>query len=506
MKLKEELLLDPLLVSRLPFPRFPKFGEKNMSNRQFIRFLSVTMMFILGAVLMACGSAPATKVPTPTKIPAATEVTASNEAAAPTETPATIDAPEATEVPTQEPIILEYWSMWNEDEPQGQVVKKAIDAYMADNPNVTVKVTWYGRDVRKLLGPALEAGQTVDVSETFAAEAKAHAMPLGAYLNKPALGPGNKEGDVSVRDVIFPALWNSSDVLNADGEVIAVPYNPYVVMMFYNKAHFQDANITKIPATWDEFIAAAQALKDAGHAPFTEDLDAYTDIVISAFAERAVTCPGIVDAVNDPTGESWKNDPNLRLLAEKVAEFAPYLADGTEGNLYPAGQQQVALGDVTMNLNGSWLPSELGELTGPDFPWGQFLFPDFPNGKGSRTHVESGSQALAINENTGHPDEAFELIRYIVGFDAQTAMTREGNSPAARVDTPWPAPLTDAYNAFKSADQSLPWACGLWDTGEVFNNVMLPIFKDLLLGKLTPDEFLDKMAKDQAEYWTTHKQ
>ena len=469
-------------------------------------FLLLIVILLVGMIVSGCGGQKATEAPTSAPAPTATQVKEeATTAPEPTATPVKEEV-KPTEPPAEEKITLEYWSMWNEDEPQGQVVKKAVEAYMADHPNVTVNITWYGREVRKLLGPALEAGQTVDVSETFAADAKAHAILLADYLSKPALGAGNKESDVSVQDSIFPALWNSADVLNADGEIVAAPYNPYVVMMFYNKDHFKDANIAKMPETWDEFLAAVQALKDAGHGPFTEDLDAYTDIVLGSFAERAMTCSGIIDAVNDPTGDSWKTEPGLKLMAEKVAEFTPYLAEGTEGNLYPAGQQMVALGDVTMNLNGSWLPSELGELAGPDFPWGQFLFPDLPGGKGSRTHVDSGSQALAVNENSKHPDEAFDLIRYIVGYEAQTAMSQEGNSPAARVDVPWPAPLTDAYNAFKDANQSLPWACGLWDTGEVFSNVTLPNFKDLLLGKLTPDEFLDKMAKEQADYWASHQQ
>jgi raffinose/stachyose/melibiose transport system substrate-binding protein len=410
----------------------------------------------------------------------------------------------AVEEPAVEDVTLVYWSMWNEDEPQGQVVKAAIEAYEADHPNVDVEVTWYGRDIRNLLGPALEAGETIDVYDTWAG-GKDNALDLSAYLDQIAYGPGYADSDYTVRESIFPALWVTVDVQNSDGQIISVPYNPYVVMVFYNKDHFEAAGIEGAPQTWDEMIAASEALRAAGYEPFTEDVDAYMDIVIGAFGERALTCEGIIETINDPSGEAWKS-PEALQMAQAVADFSAYLAPGTDGNLFPAGQQRVALDEVTMNLNGSWLPSELLDLTGPDFNWGTFSFPNLPNGAGSNTNVESGSQALGINQESANPDEAFDLIRYVASFDAQTDMVNVGQSPAARVDVPWPGALNDAYEVFKTTEQALPWACGLWDTGEVFSNVTLPHFTDLFVGKVTPDEFAANISDAQVDFWASREE
>ncbi|MGI9433260.1 MAG: extracellular solute-binding protein, partial [Geminicoccaceae bacterium] len=38
-------------------------------------------------------------------------------------------------------------------------------------------------------------------------------------------------------------------------------------MALYNKAQFEDAGIAE-PKTWDELMAAAEALNAAGHTPF----------------------------------------------------------------------------------------------------------------------------------------------------------------------------------------------------------------------------------------------
>lgn len=470
--------------TRIPLHSYK--GDEMNSKNQFLKGLGLIFAItILAFTLISCGS---------------------SEQATPDE-PVGDEAP-AEEASDQEPvgetIELIYWSMWNEDEPQGQVVKSAIEAYEADHPNVDVKVTWYGRDIRNLLGPALEAGEAIDVYDLWAG-GKDDAGDLGGYLGDPALGPDNKDSSVSVKESIMPALWESGDVQNADGDIIGVPYNPFVVMVFYNKDHFAAAGIETTPQTWDEMIAASEALRAAGYEPFTEDIDAYMDIIIGAFGERALSCDGILNAVNDPTGGAWF-DPAAQEMAQNVYDFSTYLAPGTDGNLYPAGQQRVALDEVTMNLNGSWLPSELLELTGPDFNWGTFSFPNLPNGAGSNSHVESGSQAVGIHQDSANPDEAFDLIRYIAGFEAQTNMVNIGQSPAARVDVPWPGPLNDAYEVFKTADKALPWACGLWDTGEVFSNVVVPHFTDLFLGKVTPEDFAANISDAQANFWASREE
>ena len=460
-----------------------------MYSKKHLLFVMITM--VLMAILVACGGG--TETPTEEAPPPPDEEVVEPEEEA-----------EGLEI-TDEPVTLVYWSMWNEDEPQGQVMVKAIEAFESTHPNLDVDVTWYGRDIRNLLATAMEAGEPIDLYDAWAGN-RDDALDLdeAGYLDIAALGSGYAESDMTVRESILPALFHSVELQNSDGDIIGIPYNPWLVMVFYNKDHFEEVGITTPPQTWDEFVAASEALQAAGYAPFTEDVDAYMDIIIGAFTERAMTCDGIIDVVNDQSGEAW-NDPVLLQMAEDMYDYSSYLAEGTDANLYPAGQQMVALGDVTMNLNGSWLPSELLDLAGPDFNWGVFSFPSLPYGAGSNTHVESGSQALSINQTSEHPNEAFEFMRYLSSFDIQTAMVEDASSPAARVDVPWAGSLADAFEAFKEADQSLSWACGLWDTGEVFSNVVMLNFTDLFVGKLTPEEFIEKISAEQADFWATRE-
>ncbi len=454
-------------------------------NRSLILLLTLSLTLLL---MVACGTPAETPADTSSDEEAATETEATEEPAA--EEEAEADA---------EPIQLTYWSMWNEDEPQGQVMKSAIEAFEADHPNIEVTVAWNGRDVRTLLVPALEAGESIDIVDNdtgfIAANFAEYALGLNDLLEEPAL-----DYDGTVRESVIEALL--TQFTTDDGTILSVPYNPFAVMFLYNKDHFADAGITEAPETWEEFLAVNQALVDAGHAPITTDVDSYIDVILGYYAQRAVGCDALMTAMLDETGESW-NDPAYLQMAEDIRALwdAGYIAPGTEGNLYPAGQQMVALDEVTMYLNGTWLPSEVQETAGPDFPWGAFNFPSVAGGTGESTDIMMGSQGLMVLEASENPEAAFELIKYMVSEEAQAAMVAEANVPAAHVNVAWAGSLEEAGQAVQNSTNAFGWACNLWDGGEVVSNVVLPTFTDLFVGSLTPEEYIETMVQDSAEFW-----
>jgi raffinose/stachyose/melibiose transport system substrate-binding protein len=401
-------------------------------------------------------------------------------------------------------VEVVYWSMWNEDEAQGQVIKQAVSDFEAANPSIKVRVVWNGRENRNLVGPAIEAGETIDVFDTgmdlIISNLAQYIIPLDDYLTLPAIGG---EAGATVADVLSPALLNQYPV---DGHLAMIPYSPFAVMWFYNRDHFDDAGITEAPATWEDFMAVNAALKAAGHAPITTDVDAYLDIIIGYYAERAVGCDGLQAAMADKTGEAWNNPMWLQMAQDIRALWDNgYIAEGTEANLYPFGQQSLALGEVTMYLNGTWLPSEVLSTTGPDFHWGAFAFPSVEGGAGANTHIMTGSQGLVITTVSQHPDEAFEFIRFMVSKDVQEVWTLETLTPAARVDVGWAGAIAPAGEVFSQADMGIGWACDLWAGGEIVANVVLPNFQDLFVGKLSPAEYVEKMANDSAAFWASRE-
>ena len=66
---------------------------------------------------------------------------------------------EITEIPEQSIV---YWSMWEEDEPQADVIREAAEAY-EEATGISVEIQWKGRGIQSLIGPALDAGEQIDL-------------------------------------------------------------------------------------------------------------------------------------------------------------------------------------------------------------------------------------------------------------------------------------------------------------------------------------------------------
>lgn len=68
-------------------------------------------------------------------------------------------------------------------------------------------------------------------------------------------------------DQVFPVpLAEAASVYN--GKKYLLPITQHVVVFFYNKQVFKHAGVA-IPATWDEFLAASEKLKQTGVTPFS---------------------------------------------------------------------------------------------------------------------------------------------------------------------------------------------------------------------------------------------
>ena len=62
-------------------------------------------------------------------------------------------------------VELTYWSMWTSTEGQAKIIQEAADAYEAAT-GIHINIEWKGRDVKTLIGPALDAGEKIDFFDT----------------------------------------------------------------------------------------------------------------------------------------------------------------------------------------------------------------------------------------------------------------------------------------------------------------------------------------------------
>ncbi len=114
-----------------------------------------------------------------------------------------------------------------------------------------------------------DAAMTVLKSRVVAGNA-----PAAAQIKGPALQEWAAEGVLATIDDVAKAdHWDEvlpkvvSDIMKYKGRYVAVPVNVHRVnWLWANAAAFKKAGVA-VPTTWDEFFAAAEALKKAGITP-----------------------------------------------------------------------------------------------------------------------------------------------------------------------------------------------------------------------------------------------
>lgn len=377
-----------------------------------------------------------------------------------------------------------YWSMWSDSEEQAKVIKEAIEAYEAESGN-TVDLQFKGRTgIREGLQAALDAGTVIDL---FDEDIDRVNVQWGAYTM-------DLEELASVRNYEETAIAGLMAAVRevADGKLKSIPYQPNLFEIFYNIEIFEEAGVEAVPTTWEEFVAAAEKIKEAGYIPFTSD-DAY---VITNFGYQLARYIG-VDGVKKVVDEGlWAETPEVLLAAQDYAGLAEKgLLSETFGTAaWPTNQNgEFALGEAAMYLNGSWLPNEVSELTGDDFEWGCFAYPAVPNGKDGVEAANYGAQVFAINAKSEVAEEAFAIIEKITKgeFDAKLSVESVG-IPADTTNTEWPEKLGAVKPVMDSLMVRYPWSAGIEN-----NPDMTPLIKEnfqkLCTGSIDAQTFVDNL-------------
>ena len=380
---------------------------------------------------------------------------------------------------------LVYWSMWDEAEPQGQVIKEAV-AKFTEETGIEVDVEFKGRTgQREGLQQALDAGQQIDL---FDEDVDRVNTAWGKYL----LDLEEYVKDGYEEEHATPVLFQiARDV--AGGTLKSIPYQPSLFCFMYNKDLFDQAGIEEVPADWNSFLEACSKLKEAGITPLTCD-DAYIDCMIAYHLGRL----GGEAKVKEIVENGLWDDPIVLQMAEDYAELAEqgYFSPNLSTNVWPAGQNtEFATGTVAMYLNGTWLPNEVKAVAGDSFRWGSFAYPAVEGGTDGTEANNIANQVFAINKDSAMPAEAFQLIEYLTTGDVdQNFVDQALCIPADKANgDSWPDALAEAKAVLDNTTTRYGWAVSIES-----NNDITPVIKEnftkLCSGSLDAQGFVDAMV------------
>jgi raffinose/stachyose/melibiose transport system substrate-binding protein len=444
-------------------------------------YVLLSLVLVTAFLLAACTT------PAPTQAP-------------PPEEPAETQAPEATEPPAAteapaEKVTITWWHITTKD-PGLTDWQNMADAYMAEHPNVTIEITVLENEAFKTkLTTVLQSGDPPDIFQSWGGGGFNQQVQAGLLKDITA----DLDADPAWKDSFAPGALG---VYSYQGKNYGVPWDMGMVGFWYNKDLFAEAGIDAPPATWTEFLADVQALKDAGITPISiGEGDKWPGMHFWNYLATRICGQAKFEAAMDRSGSF--SDPCFVEAGAKLQELVALepFQDGFLGATHDEMQATFGNGQAAMELSGQWAPStqkaNAADTVGVA-NLGLFGFPEVEGGAGAGTDVVGGGNGFALGKNA--EPEAVDFVKFLTSVENQTTIATNGSGiPVVKGAE---AGLTDpnmlqVQQTFSAAqyfqlyyDQFLPPA-----TGSVLNDAVQKLFS----GDATPEEMAQELEASAAE-------
>lgn len=335
---------------------------------------------------------------------------------APTTAPGS-EAPAASAPPASEaagePVTITWYHIQNND-PGLSLWKDLADEYMAANPNVTIDIQVNENEAFKTkLTTLLQQGDVPDLFQTWG----------GGGLRQQVEAGFVKDITADIADWKDEINAGALGMYEVDGKNYGMPFDLGLVGFWYNTKTFEDAGITALPATWDEFMAAVQTLKDKGEVPIAlAGKDTWTGAFYWAYlAVRNCGQAGMDKAVvsgdwSDPCFVKAGEDFQKLIAMEPFQEG--FLAAPWDGAGSGAAAQATYNGAI--QLMGQWLPGTVqansGEARAMGEGLGWFPFPGVTGAPGDPFDGVGGGNGFAVGKDA--PPETIDFLHHLVSLDS----------------------------------------------------------------------------------------
>ena len=404
--------------------------------------------------------------------------------------------------PDDEIVELVYQD-WRTDWFPG-MAQEMLDEFHRQHPNIRVFYTPDPEDVPADMPGIFDAGTAPDVvngcCDFFPAWAQAgYLLDLRPFV----------ERDIDPATI---AEWDNAQYTSfftGDGVQYALPKYHGSLAVYYNKDLFDQYGVAYPTRDWtyDDYLAAMTALTVDNNASRGIDVWGSTfDPIYDRVQIHVNSFGGHYVNPDDPTDCVLDEPPAVAALEWLRARIWDDRVMATSLALNKIETRRALWeGKVAMVEDGSWALKDI--LSNADFRVGVAPFPVGPEGRATLATTDG----FAISATTDHPEEAWELLKFLIGQEYGLAMARANFLQPARSSlvTQWAGFIRDDYpdaardldlEAF--ADGQLR---GYSVTAEVFANMQGvrtatdAAFEDILTLGLVPAQGRLRQACEQIE-------
>lgn len=395
------------------------------------------------------------------------------------------------------PESITYWSMWKEGEAQQVVLADAVAAW-EEETGIDVNVEWQGRGVVQKLTPALNTNKVPDIVDG-AYNALAPILATTGQAASMQMAYDTEVDGTTVADLIPDTYLTEDSKLNReDGEPWLMPYSITSEAIWFNAAEHPEW-VESPPQNWDEFMVVLDEIKASGTAPIAIDGD-IAGYAAAWFGSQIIGegGPGSMEKlITSEDGSAW-DEPQVLEIAKRVETLARggYFIEGYNASKFPAQQQAWASNDAALLLNGSWIPAETATYVADGFEFGSFPMPTDTDKKYARAEFTG----YIVPEKSQNKEWAMNFAASVMSKDVQDAWGTEAKQIPVRQDAETSPEIASVIGHLKAADAVFPALDGTFFPGYI-DTVLFPINSELVLGKISAEEFVAKMKQANIDYW-----
>lgn len=404
-----------------------------------------------------------------------------------------------SETPASESKELTYWSFLTVDEPDAAVLAKVFTDFETET-GIKVNVEWQGRDVLQKVMAAVKTDNVPDLTDQDNNRLQGLLANNGYARDLSGLYGTAVHGEDTTLGELVGDRYDSL-TKGEDGKYFMLPFTLQPYVWWFNGNKFPDL-AESAPSDWAGMNETLQRIKSGGVPPLALDADHtdYDRAMVATAIVRAVGPGNLLKTIQDPTGEAW-DTPEMRKAIDLFVEWADkgFYAPGYDSSKFPAIQTEWAQNRAALLYNGGWIPSETMEYVADDMDFRAFNFP--PIDEGGDASVPVAINGFAIPSTAKHPDAAEKLLAFLYSKDYMTEFTKDTMQITARSDVPVPDDLKDIRtivdnNTIFGVNDQVPGVVPNFDT-----TVFQPATQALVTGRLSTEQFIEKMKTEQKQYW-----
>lgn len=289
---------------------------------------------------------------------------------------------------SDEPVTLTWWDYMGGANESALIAQH--ERYMESHPNVTIERTQINfGDLKQRLLQGATAGALPDIVVIDNPDHQAYSS-LGIFEDIT-----DRVAEWGQAENYFEGPWNSTMF---QGRNYGIPDNSNCLVLWYNTTFLEEAQIEEPPRTWEELVAAAEAMTVG---------DRYGMAVAAVQTENATFqwLPFLWSTGEDlDTLDSEGGRRALQLWVDMVDNG--YMSQGILGWDQTDIRIQFQNGQAAMMPNGPWQIPTIEEET-PDLTWDVVTLP-----QDQQPASILGGENTAIVQGTENLEAAWELLTW----------------------------------------------------------------------------------------------